>query len=264
MIEFAPGERAHDHHQRRSRHVEVGHERVDDAEAVAREDEQARRGLLAPTTPPASDRTRSRARARSSCPPRSTRPPARSSGVDRLGGRVADAEVLGVDVVVARVVLAHRPKRVEPDVEFDRRDRHPGVSILFEELRREVQARCRRGSRALVSREHGLVLVRIGQRLGDVGRQGHDADSVDRTEKRRPMRRELDEPPTALVDLLDHEAGEHAVAEDDLGAGLEPPARLDQTLPRVCVALAQEQDLGGATGLRPSRRRAGRAGLASR
>ena len=41
--------------------------------------------------------------------------------VDRLGGPLGHAEVLGVDVVLQRVVLGDRPERVEPDVELDPR-----------------------------------------------------------------------------------------------------------------------------------------------
>ena len=61
--------------------------------------------------------------------------------------------------------------------------------------------------------------------------------------------RELHQSPAAVVDLLDHQAGHGTVGEDHAGTGLEPPARLHETLPGALVALAKQEDLDGTTGL---------------
>src|SRR5439155_25146443 len=77
--------------------------------------------------------------------------------------RGRDLVALAVDAMALEPVLAHRPKRVEADVERDALDVEAG-----EQLRREVQSRRRRGSRAGLARVHGLVALRVGERNGDV------------------------------------------------------------------------------------------------
>ncbi len=110
-----------------------------------------------------------------------------------------------------------------------------------------VGAAAERSSRG----EDRLVELGVGDRLGDVGRQRHLPDAVNDVEEAPLPRaeRELDEPAAALVDLLDHQAGHGAVREHDVRAGLEPATRLDQALPRVLVALAQQEHLDRAAGL---------------
>jgi len=62
----------------------------------------------------------------------------------------------------------HRPKRVEADVE-----RHPLHVQPFEQLGGEVETGGRSCGGAFLLGVDGLVALWLGERLGDVRRQGH-------------------------------------------------------------------------------------------
>ena len=69
--------------------------------------------------------------------------------------------------MVGEIVHGHRAERVQSDVES-----HPLDVQAGEQFRREVEAGRRCGGRALVLRVDRLVALGIGERLGDVRRQG--------------------------------------------------------------------------------------------
>ena len=81
-----------------------------------------------------------------------------------------------------------RAERVEADVQRHALDVEPR-----EQLGREVQPGGRRRGRARLVRVDGLVARRVGERLGDVGRQRRLA---------LPARRQP-QPPAALAELLE-------------------------------------------------------------
>ena len=67
-----------------------------------------------------------------------------------------------------------------------------------------------------------------------------------------------------LLDDVDDEPRQQAVAEHELRAGPDAPAGLDETLPRAGVPLAEQQDLRGAAGLDLRTASGAPAGRASR
>ena len=128
-----------DHHQQRgARHVEVGHQQIDDLPVVGPVDEQPGPALRAAPNVAALSSARTlvvpTATTRRACP----------AAVEHVG---AHAVALAVDLVVARVVGADRLERVETDDQLDTADSTPARLELRQQLGREVQTRGRRGRR---------------------------------------------------------------------------------------------------------------------
>ena len=123
-------------------------------------------GVMKSSVRPASGRaaTRaSRARARWSCRPRARAPRAAM----RCPRRRRDRVPLAVDRVLLDHLGLQRPERVEPDVQ-----RHALDVELREQLRREVQAGCRRRRRAVLARIDRLVALGVAERLVMYGGSG--------------------------------------------------------------------------------------------
>ena len=76
-------------------------------------------------------------------------------------------------LVVVEVVDRDRTEGVEPDDQLDRFDARSCGAAGTEHVVGQVQAGGRRRGGRGPPREHRLVSLGIGQRLGDVGRQRH-------------------------------------------------------------------------------------------
>ncbi len=106
---------------------------------------------------------------------------------------------------------------------------------LVEQLRREVQPGGRRGDRPARAREHGLIALSIGCRVGalDVGRQRHVTERIDeRIDVAAGLGPQTDRPAPLEV-TLEHLPHQHArrPLEPDHGSGLELLAGVHEGLP---------------------------------
>ena len=151
---------------------------------------------------------------------------------------------LRVDRVVARIVLLDQPKGVDAHLELDLGPVHAVSLELREQVWREVQP-CRRGSgRMLFSHgKDGLVLLGISLVVGDVGRQRHMSDGVDRiVERASSLRLKADDAASpATLHEVEHRADEHRLGRiwGQKAAGPElhrrplpqPPAWMHEALP---------------------------------
>ncbi len=97
-------------------------------------------------------------------------PPLQASPVDLLRYRGRQFVPLRVDLVVLNLVLLHRAKSVQADVECDKGRFHAHATQVYQQLRGEMQASRGRCHRALHVTVDSLVALRVGQRCVDVGR----------------------------------------------------------------------------------------------
>ena len=104
-------------------------------------------------------------------------------------------------------------------------ERHALDIQPLQQLRREVETGRRRGRRALLPRVDGLVALRVGERLGDVGRQ-----------RSLPRRFAVQaQPPPTLTEVL--EQLDRAVAR----AGPQPARRAGERFPETVLGEPLEQ-----------------------
>ena len=76
-------------------------------------------------------------------------------------------------------VLRDRAERIQPHMQGDEGQLHPLIPQGEQQLRREMQSRCRRSSAAQRARIHRLIALRVVQGLMNVRRQGHLPDAVE-------------------------------------------------------------------------------------
>ena len=147
-----PGERRHQHEQRRARQMEVGHQHVDGLEAIAGRDEDRRL---------AGERPRSRRRrprrvssSRSEVVPTATmRPPARAHVVERLRRSRRETSPHSACMRVSAVSSALTGRNVPAPTCSVTKWRDDAARVQRrQQLGREMQARRRRGDGAVVAR----------------------------------------------------------------------------------------------------------------
>ena len=127
-----------------------------------------------------------------------------------------------------------------------------------DELRREMQSGGRRGDRAVVVREHGLIvgaIARVGRApRRDVGRQRHVAPLLDRLVEHGTMEREGERHLAALALVFDggielaEEAHLALFAEAHDVAGGEPLGRPHEGAPARAVEAPVQRRLDGGLG----------------
>ena len=153
-------EGADQHEQGRARQVEVGQQPRGGAEPVAGGDEDrglAGEGRSVPSSSAALSSSRSAV-----VPTATIRPPAAARGVQRARPWRPRPRRLGVHAVVGDVLGLHRQEGAGADVqrhEMPARRRAPRASAIS--AAREVQARRRRGDRAVLAGVDGLVIDEV-------------------------------------------------------------------------------------------------------
>ena len=196
--QLAAGERRHQHQQRRLRQMEVGQQRIDHPEAIARADEQRRLARHRPSTaassrPPARP---TRARAPPWCRPRPRdRPRARARSI-AAAVAAPTLVALGVHQVLLERLGAQRLEGARAHMQRDARRARCPRGQRRQQRRIEMQAGGRRGDRARYARPEALVAlaVAIAGRPLDIGRQRHLAVPL---EEGRPPAAAVPPPRTA-------------------------------------------------------------------
>ena len=172
--------------------------------------------------------------------------PARGAAlVDDAGRLGGDREELGVHDVVGDGVLLHGTEGTQAHVEHDGGDGHTLIPEGLQKLGGEVESRrggCRRALGLGVDR---LVAVAVGQPLGNVGGEGHEADLVEDVVYvlvSLAVKVELDEA-VALLYHVHYLSRQHSLAEHHAVARAGSLTGLDQALPGVGSPLAEQQQL---------------------
>jgi hypothetical protein len=168
--------------------MEVGHQDVDDTEAVARRNEdigRARPSLQGPILTRRAFEQPERRRADGYDPPAP-----RAHLVQGVRGFRADVADLGMHLVVVRIVRLHRQKRPRSymqrhEVTFD-----AGGVQRSHQFRSEMQPRCRRGNSTFFPGVDGLIILAVAlifrALARNIGRQGNLADCVEHLVQHRP------------------------------------------------------------------------------
>ena len=136
--------------------MEIGHQRVDRAEAIAGRNED--RGLAFERPDRAGFVRRAFDQARRGGADRDDPPAARARRVERRCGRRVDASPFGVHSMIARVVRLDRQESPRADVQGHAMEGRPGRFDALEQRRREMQTGCRRRDGAGFACEHGLIV----------------------------------------------------------------------------------------------------------
>ena len=156
---LAARERRDQHDERGLRQVEIRHECIHHLEAVARVDVDARpacgRLHVSVLLRPALERAARR------CTDADHASAARLRLVDKRRRLRRDNAVFAVHIVLLDVVLLDRTERTEADMQRHIADVHALCLNFFQQLRREVQARRRRGGAAVDLGIDGLVALLI-------------------------------------------------------------------------------------------------------
>ena len=151
-------ERADQHQQGRFGQMKVGQQRIDDAEPIARRDEQSRLAFerLQRAGCAADSRVRTTV-----VPTATTRPPRCLRCCDRCADLGTDADALGVHAMLSQIVDAHVLKRAGADMQRHERRLTPMLATAREHRGIEMQTRRRCGDRARFARVDGLIARRV-------------------------------------------------------------------------------------------------------
>jgi hypothetical protein len=148
-----------------------------------------------------------------------------------------------VDVVPGRILHAHRPERIETDVELDLSEMGPGLLDAIEQGRGEVESGRRSRRAVLVRGEYRLIRLGVLERPGDVGRQRDFPDAPHHVQEPALPHAELHESSARVLEHTHHQPAHLQLAEEDLRSWLEPASGPNEALPRVTSTLAQQQHL---------------------
>ena len=158
---------------------------------------------------------------------------------------------LAMHAMLARIVVGDGSKRVQADVEDQRRPADAAGGEPVEQVAGEVQAGRRRRGRAERIGEDGLIALGVAEPAADVRRQ-RDGTSGEQ----RRIRLDLDVP-DAIVERRRHAHNQVGADRDDV-AGPQAAGRASQRFPLSRPARAQQQKLGPAAAESRPRMRAGR------
>ena len=170
--------------------MEIGHQRVDGPEAVARRDEDA--GRAGPCGKPSVLRAALSSSRSDVVPTATTRLPRARAAFTRRGRRVGDLAGFGMHLVVGGVVGLDRQKGSRPDMQRHEMPLDALGVERREQLRREVQPGRRRRDGALVAGKDRLVVAAVALVVralrGDIGRQRNMPDGMQRLVEERRRR----------------------------------------------------------------------------
>ncbi len=243
-------ERRHQHEQGRARQMEIRHQHVDRAEAIAGRDEDRRLVGERRNAAVLGRGTLQQPQRRGANSHDAAADSARR--IERIGGRGTNPAPLGMHAMRIGILDLDRQKSAGADVQCHRVQRDAARRKTRLQILGEMQA-CGRGRDGAFGRgEHGLVvggIAIVGRPLGgDIGRQRRRAEVGDGLVERRPMESERQCDLAGIALVLDRgiEIAEQAhpplVAEPDDIALLQFLGGLDQRLPARTV---QALDQGG-------------------
>src|SRR4051812_32035259 len=231
---IAARERRDQHQQRRLRQVKVRQQPADHAKLRARIQEEI--GIAgARDDGPVSGSRHCLQRPRRRGADRDDTAAVGAGARHRRGRGRRDLIPFALEPMVLDAIDTDRLEGAVTDMQRDLGDLDPACGQCGGQLRREVQARGRRGDRSARLREHGLVPIAIvdGVVPLDVGRQRHVADGVDRLVQRRSV----------LGPQANHAAPKPAPLEDLAPNGVnsfkDHPRPRFQFLPRMHQRLPQ-------------------------
>ena len=241
------GEGCDEHHKRRARQVEIGQQQVDGAEAIAGQDEQARLAREFLHLPRLDRGAFEEAQTRRADRDDAAAPSARR--IDPLRHRGSHNAPFGVHPMLARVIRLDRQKGAGSDMQGHGQPIDPARGNPIEQRRGEMQPGRRRRDRALLFREHRLIVGAVARvavrelsaRAFDIGRQRHRAVPSERLAKGRPLAVEAQRD-LALGALLGH-LGREVRSEIDMVARAQPPGALGIAAPHTTAEVPRQRDL---------------------